>query len=788
VVELDVRHAAQAPTAGAASVGSVALVAAAPSGHRSLADQLRSWPDERIRRLLTDRPDLATPAPHDFGQLASRAAVRSSIARALDGLTRGELSVLDALVVAGQTTDPELVAIVNAEPSYVTAVLARLRDLALAWDSPEGLRPLSVVSDAMIGGPEAGVSGLRPRSASPRPAAEIAAIVEALPDKARALLDHVVAEGGTAKSGSARIGLSPENAETPAELLIAHRLLLPGGSLLPGLLVVPGEVGLVLRGGRTTVAPVDVAPRVASEERSPRLAVSAALGAATEYVRRTELLLEGWGTRPAAALRTTGLGVRELRATAAQLQVSESEAALIIEVAHEAGLTGTRADADGNTVWVPTVEFDHWRELPTAERWTVLARAWLGSPRLPSLVGERGPDQKPWNALTPELSAAGMPEAKAMALGVLAELPAGHGLAAGTGLPSLVARLAYDRPRRPRTRPDLVAWAVAEAAVIGLTGADALASYARLLLDGEDPTPALADLLPPPVDHVLLQADLTAVAPGPLEPDLARRLQQVADVDSHGAATVYRFTADSVRRALDSGWTAAELHAFVLAASRTPVPQPLSYLIDDVVRSFGRLRVGVASSFIRSEDEAALAALVNHPKAGALGLQRIAPTVLVSSVSIDVLLPRLRELGVAPVVEGPDGVVRVGAPESLRARSPRTREVADAARAAARQSAQVVAAVSTLREGDEAARSRPASASVAGGGVLSALRDAIERRGAVLIGFTDNQGVVSERTVRPLVVEGGQLTARDADAEADDLDAERRYAVHRISRVVPVGS
>ena len=62
---------------------------------------------------------------------------------------------------------------------------------------------------------------------------------------------------------------------------------------------------------------------------------------------------------------------------------------------------------------------------------------------------------------------------------------------------------------------------------------------------------------------MLLQADLTAVAPGPLEPDLARRLQVAADVESRGGATVYRFTAQSVRRALDLGWTAAELHAFV---------------------------------------------------------------------------------------------------------------------------------------------------------------------------------------------------------------------------------
>ncbi|WP_028654608.1 helicase-associated domain-containing protein [Nocardioides sp. J54] len=757
------------------------------SGHRSLADQLRSWPDERLVRLLTDRPDLATPAPHDFSQLASRAAVRNSIARALDNLTRGELFVLDALVVAGQTTEIELVEIVHADPGFTVATVRRLVDLALAWESPEGLRPLSVVADALVGGPDAGVSGLRPRSADPRPTEELLAVVESLPGPARALLDHVVDNGSTAKAGSARIGLRPEDAETPAELLIAHRLLVPAGSLQPGLLAVPGEVGLALRGGRTTTTPVDVPPPVASEPRSPRLSASAAVGAATDVVRRTTTLLEWWGHRPAAALRTTGLGVRELRAAAAHLQVAEPEAALVVEVAAEAGLLGSRADADGNQVWVPTDEFDRWRDLPPAEQWTVLAQAWLASPRLPSLVGERGPDQKPWNALTPELAAHGMPEAKQMVLATLAGLPEGEGLASGTGLPSLVDRVAWDRPRRPRTRPDLVAWAVAEAAVLGLTGADVLAPYARALVAGDDPTPVLAALLPPPVDHVLLQADLTAVAPGPLEPDLARRLQQVADVESHGGATVYRFSADSVRRALDSGWTTAEVHAFVLAASRTPVPQPLTYLVEDVARSFGRLRVGAATSFIRSDDEVALAELVNHPRAAGLGLQRLAPTVLISSLPLDVLLPRLRELGSAPVVEGPDGTVRVGASEGLRARTPRTRDSAEPGRVAARQAAQVASAVRSVRDGDADARSRPASASAPGGGVLSALRDAIERRGVVVIGFTDNQGVIAERSVLPLSVDGGQLVARDSDADPDDPDAERRYAVHRINRVLPVG-
>jgi len=743
--------------------------------HRSLADQLRSWTDDQVSDLLTLRPDLTTPAPHDFSQLASRAATRSSLARALDSLTRGELSVLDALVVAGQTTDAEIAAIVRAEEGYVDAALARLRALALAWNSPEGLRPLTGVADCLVGGPEAGVSGLRPRTSNAPPLAVVTARLAELSDPARAMLDHVFAHGGEATAGSARRTVRPEDAVGPVEELVSRGLLVPSRE---DLLVVPGEVGLALRGGCTTTDPVDRAPEVASADRPARLTEGAAAGAASEFCRRTELLLEWWSTRPAAALRTGGLGVRELKAAAVHLHLSEPDTALVIETAATAGLMATRADADGNPVWVPTDAFDRWLDDDVAVRWVALVRAWLASTRLPGLVGGRGADDKPWNALTPELASLLVPETRAMTLAALAEVPSGQALASGTGLPSLVARLAWLRPRRPRSRADQVAWTMTEAAALGVTGLDALSPYGRALVAGDDPEPLLAALLPEPVDHVLIQADLTAVAPGPLESGVARSLQLLADVESRGAATVYRFTAKSVRRALDAGWTAAEVHAFLASVSRTPVPQPLTYLVDDAVRTFGQVRVGYAEAFVRSDDEAALAALLHHPKAASLGLRMIAPTVLVSTTPVDLLLTRLRDLGAAPVVEGPDGTVRVGRPDEVRARTPRSR---GPAHDEARHAVQVAAAVRSLRAGDAAARVRPAAA-VSPAGALSALRDAVERRAAVVIGFTDNQGVVGERVVDPISVEGGQLTAHDHTA--DDV---RTFAVHRIQRVTPVG-
>ena len=209
---------------------------------------------------------------------------------------------------------------------------------------------------------------------------------------------------------------------------------------------------------------------------------------------------------------------------------------------------------------------------------------------------------------------------------------------------------------------------------------------------------------------------------------MARRLHLLADVESRGGATVYRFTSGSLRRGFDAGWSALEVRDFLTAVSQTPVPQPLEFLVDDVARTFGTVRVGHAEAFLRADDEAALAALVHDPRGRTLGLRLLAPTVAIATSPLDVLLPRLRELGAAPVVEAADGTVRVSRPDLQRARARRGRRPAGAVEA--RQAAQVQAVATAIRAGDRAESSRPASAeaTTTPSGALAALREAIEAR------------------------------------------------------------
>lgn len=742
---------------------------------RTLADQLRGWPDERLVALLGARPDLATPAPQDSSQLASRAATRSSIHRALDGLDRLELSVLDALIVVGQTTPERLVEVVHADPVRTQAALQHLLDLALAWEAPGGLRALTGVADAMRGGPGP-VSGLRPSSPEPADPEVVAGLVAELSPAAQALLRHVDAHGGEGTTGAARRTVTPADAASPAEELLARRLLVPREGTT---VVLPGEVGLALRGGRTTTEPVDDVPGLATSTRDPALVARTAAGAAFDVVRRVELLLDQWGVHPPGVLRSGGLAVRDLKVVARDLHVDEGEAALVVEVALATGLVAEGTEPDGSPAWLPTDEFDVWSARPMAQRWASLVGGWLSSSRVPSHVGSRDAAGKTWNALSPELSSGLAEEARRLALRVWSQTAEGEVLAAGTGTASLVRHVEWLRPRRPTIFTDLVAAALGEAAVLGVGGAGGLPPSGRRVAEGDLPGAAAAidPHLPQLVDHVLLQADLTAVAPGPLETEVARRLHLLADVESRGGATVYRFSAGSLRRAFDAGWSAAEVRDFLASVSQTPVPQPLDFLVDDVSRTFGTVRVGHAEAFLRADDEAALAALVHDPRARSLGLRLLAPTVAIATSPLDVLLPRLRELGAAPVVEAADGTVRVSRPDLQRARSRRGRRPAGAVEA--RQVAQVQAVATAIRAGDRAESSRPPSAATTTpSGALAALREAIEAGTTVVIGYVDNHGATGERVVDPRRLDGGRLSA--FDHRSDDL---REFAVHRITGV-----
>jgi hypothetical protein len=432
--------------------------------------------------------------------------------------------------------------------------------------------------------------------------------------------------------------------------------------------------------------------------------------------------------------------------------------------------------------WMPTTLVDPWFAATPANQWATLAAAWLDMPRLPGLAGMRDAKDKVLAPLSDDLRRPPAPAERRRILSALAELRAGTGVASPD---ELTAVLAWRAPRRGgRLRDEIVRWTLAEATTMGLVALGALTGAGRALLDDGPAAAAkrMGDSLPEPLDHVLVQADLTVVAPGPLEPALAMDIGQVADVESAGSATVYRVTESSVRRALDAGRTAEELQELFRTRSRTPVPQSLTYLIDDVARRHGRLRGGAAASFLRCDDPVLLAEVTAHPAAARLELRKIAPTVLVSPVSLADVLEELRGAGFAPAAEDAHGQVLDLRPTGLRLPAPAKQRRPGAMAPASPERLQAM--VEQLRAGDTAAgtkRGRTVSLSAGTGAAdtaatLALLREAIEQNSQVWIGFVDSRGVASQRVVDPFRVGGGVLEGRDVSH-----GAVRQYPLHRIT-------
>jgi hypothetical protein len=177
----------------------------------------------------------------------------------------------------------------------------------------------------------------------------------------------------------------------------------------------------------------------------------------------------------------------------------------------------------------------------------------------------------------------------------------------------------------------------------------------------------------PQGDRVILQSDLTAVAPAPLDRRTGRQLLMMAHRESHGATATFRFTPASVRHALDAGWTKDAILDWLASHTLTDVPQPLRALIDEVARTHGRVRVQAAGAIVQFDDEASAVSLLRHPRAAELGLRQLAPGVVAAAADPADVVEVLRALGLAPVAESAAGerfltpaVRRAPAPARLR--------------------------------------------------------------------------------------------------------------------------
>ena len=824
------------------------------------SEHLRSRSDAELVTLLERRPDLANPSPSTLVALAARATSRFSLERALAAVDASVLQVLEAVVALHDvrpvvTADDVAAAIGAPMPDAVAHGL----EIALLWGDqtavhptpglgellgpyPAGLGPLALTTGAE------GILGTTfdaALAAAPLDAAaltrKVATLLADAPPGAHEVLDALswglpVARIPAATSVGQRAAV---------DWLVTHGLLRAADSAR---VILPRQLGLALRAGRTHREPAAGQPRPVGTQLPQETVEDESARAAQDAVRLVAGLIREWERVPPPVLRSGGLGVRELRRLASQLDIEDIQAAFVVELAGAAGLIID--DGEDQPTFSPTLEVDDWLDAELPDRWATLATAWLTMTRTPWVVGGRDERGELRAALDPELSRPWAPRLRRAVLAVL------DGREPGTVLDAddVAAVLRW---RTPRSVPPLTAVeaTLREAGMLGVLGANALSAAGRALLrpwpeggtapaapqaptaragagaasSAESPdaaerfaagkaaaAEAIAAVLPVAVSELMLQGDLTGIVPGRPTRELAALLERMAKVESRGAGVTVRFTIESVRSALDGGQTADELLEELASHALGEVPQPLDYLVRDAARRHGRLRVGSALGYIRAEDPTLLAGLVDDPTLADLGLVRLAPTVLAAHATPTALLAALRERGLAPAGEGPDGQVVHARPIVRRVRAGARRRrgaggvittapvtpspAVNGARPTAPTSPtdarewreHLAALVPALRRAEAEARSdRAAHVRDSGSGpgapdagtvdpvaALATLRQAAADGHEVWLEIVGPQGTPGRRRVRPLRVDAGRVRAVDTER-----DAELTVAVHRIAGV-----
>ena len=728
---------------------------------RSFSDYLRSVDDEAFLKLFISRPDLVIPVPPDIASLAVRACSAPSLARAIDSLNQWQFQVLEA---AASLNEPfNLKNLTTITDKAASSALDHLISIGLIYPSDDGMRLPSQLRDVIGNEP----AGLGPASIAKVKIAEI----DKAPAEAKKVLERLIWGPPRGSVGDIK------NPGPGVAWLLENKFLVP---LDQRTVILPREVGIHLRGGKVHKQCFITQPQLSGAKRDERQVNLAAIANISTVLRWVEELLNFWGDEPADALRAGGLGVRDLKIISNHLGVDESCTAFITELAYLSSLISF--DADDRIM--PSNKFDIWLMQSPADRWQALASQWLITSRVSGLVGRA--ESKNVAALGPELDRVNAARVRALTLSILKENP---GIAPDSSSFSEVLSWRAPVRRNSSLQDELASWTLREAEWLGITGQGAISKYGVELLTGEDLEVINSDL-PKTVDHILIQSDNTAIAPGPLEHEISQQLAIMAEIESRGGATVYRFSEATIRRALDHGKTGEEIKTFLSKTSKTPMPQPLEYLIADVAKKHGKLRVGNTSAFIRCEDTALISQIMNDKRLEILALRRIAPEVVICDHDATDTMRILREAGYLPAGESSTGIMLTGARSNRAISKPRPPRVIGEIETPSEEN--LNAAIRAIRTGEKSTHKQVHLRQVANEALgalprttanetMDLLNTYIVEEKSLSIGYADNNGGVTHRIIDPIRVSAGALIAKDhATGEVQS------FRIPRITGVAPL--
>ena len=645
----------------------------------NLLDHLSTWPAADLADLLAARPDLLPAADRGLPALARKAQTAMSLGRALVGADVGMLVVAEALVARHPATVVELDELLGtADPIGVDEAVERLRRAGVVVTEAGVVSPVGALADLLhrpLGlGPSfveladhlapevvdrlaalTRADGTDRRSAAVRAVAHrlsSPAVLEALlgdaPAPVHELLADLVARRSPAIPLPTGFPYRRLDDDDPLGWLIDRGLVVPvteTGAELPREVVMAARPGGLAPTAR--LRPVELRPEVGL---AAELVAGRAADAADRLLDGAETLLRLVDAGEVSLRKTGGVGPRELGRLARSTAQAPDEVARLLELLSAARLV---AVTDGR---LTTTDLSpRWWTVTRHRRYLVLIRAWLGAERFLSRGLDGGDGAAPV-ALGDREPVAAVAAARQATLAAIGTVEPGRAVTAD----DLAATVVWQAPNLwgtgdppPET---LVQWMLAEATLLGLVSDGAPAPVGRALAGGDhdEVERAAAAAVADDQERFVLGSDLTAVAFGPLAPTVARPLGEMTERsgDGAGGAPSFRFTEASLRRALDRGWTAESITAFLDEHSLAGVPQPLAYLLGDVTRRYGSTRVLPAQSVIVVGDEAMAVEIAADRRATGLALRLVAPTVLTSALDPVTVVESLRALGHFPVLEG----------------------------------------------------------------------------------------------------------------------------------------
>lgn len=303
---------------------------------------------------------------------------------------------------------------------------------------------------------------------------------------------------------------------------------------------------------------------------------------------------------------------------------------------------------------------------------------------------------------------------------------------------------------------------------IGLASDNRITELLPLVIDGHlaEASKAIARDLPKTVEQLIVQADLSLIAPGPLATEFELKIRNFASVEQIGLASSYRLSPATLSHALECGDSIDEIRALLTRLSGKVLPQPVEYLLREAQARFARLRISEGSgeerSRLQSNDALLLTEVLNDSRLRPFALRASNAATVTTRFEPDVLYFGLRDIGYVAVLV--DSAGKVLSPRKHKSWRELTGETVDSG---------IQATVQALRSSDLRVGQEPDDQDL-----VRQLQLAIKTKSTLVVTVTDRSGAEVDFRVLPTSLANGRLRALDRKA-----DAERTLPVDRIVRL-----